>query len=132
MGVALKDGSKEDSMRFLMRLLINAAALWVAVKIVPGITYTGEWLPFLGVALIFGLVNAFIRPLVKLLTLPIIFLTLGLFALVVNGMMLMLTGWLSNQFALNFQVTGCWTAILGALVVSIVSALLSTFLADAE
>jgi putative membrane protein len=109
-------------MRFLMRLLINAAALWVAVKIVPGITYTGEWLPFLGVALVFGLVNAFIRPIVKLLTLPILFLTLGLFALVVNGMMLMLTSWLSNQLALNFQVTGCWTAILGALVVSIVRA----------
>lgn len=119
-------------MRFLMRLLINAAALWVAVKIVPGITYRGEWVPFLGVALVFGLVNAFIRPIVKLLTLPILFLTLGLFALVVNGMMLMLTSWLSNQLALNFQVRGCWTAILGALVVSIVSALLSTFLADAE
>ena len=119
-------------MRFLMRLLINAAARWVAVKIVPGITYTGEWPPFLGVALIFGLVNAFIRPLVKLLTLPIIFLPLGLFALVVKGMKLMLTSWLSNQLALNFQVNGCWTAVLGALVVSIVSALLSTFLADAD
>jgi putative membrane protein len=119
-------------MRFLLRLLINAVALWVAVKIVPGITYTGELVPFLGVALVFGLVNAFIRPLVKLLTLPIIFLTLGLFALVVNGAMLMLTAWLSDKLAMNFQVSGCWTAILGALVVSIVSALLSTFLVDAE
>ena len=119
-------------MRFVLRLLITAAALWAAVKIVPGISYSGEWLPFLGVALIFGLVNAFIRPLVKLLTLPIIFLTLGLFALVVNGMMLMLTAWLSNKLAMNFQVSGCWTATLGALVVSIVSALLSMFLADAE
>jgi len=119
-------------MRFLLRLVINAAALWVAVKIVPGITYSGEWLPFFGVALVFGLVNAFIRPLVKLFTLPILFLTLGLFALVLNGMMLMLTSWLSNKLAMNFQVTGCWTAILGALVVSIVSALLSTFLVDAE
>ncbi len=119
-------------MRFLLRLLINAVALWVAVKIVPGITYSGEWVPFLGVALVFGLVNAFIRPLVKLLTLPIIFLTLGLFALVVNGMMLLLTSYLSNKLAMNFQVDGCWTSILGALVVSIVSALLSTFLADAE
>ncbi len=119
-------------MRFLLRLLVNAAALWVAVRIVPGITYSGDWAPFFGVALVFGLINAFIRPLVKLLTLPIIFLTLGLFALVVNGMMLMLTSWLSNKLAMNFQVSGCWTAILGALVVSIVSALLSTFLADAE
>ena len=119
-------------MRFLLRLLINAVALWVAVKIVPGISYTGDWLPFLAVALIFGIVNAFIRPIVKLFTLPIIFLTLGLFALVVNGAMLMLTAWLSDKLAMNFQVSGCWTAILGALVVSIVSALLSTFLVDAE
>ena len=119
-------------MRFLLRLLINAAALWVAVKIVPGITYAGDWLPFLGVALIFGLVNAFIRPIVKLFTLPIIFLTLGLFALVVNGLMLWLTSWLSTGLGLQFHVDGCWSAILGALVVSIVSALLSMILADAD
>jgi len=119
-------------MRFLLRLLINAAALWVAVKIAPGITYTGGWEPFLGVALVFGLVNATIRPVVKLLTLPIIFLTLGLFALVVNGMMLLLTSRLSEALGLHFHVVGCWTAILGALVVSIVSALLSTFLADPD
>ena len=119
-------------MRFLLRLVINAAALWVAVQIVPGITYGGDWVPFIGVALVFGVVNAFIRPIVKLLTLPIIFLTLGLFALVVNGMMLSLTSYLSGGLGMRFHVEGCWTAILGALVVSIVSALLSTFLADAE
>jgi putative membrane protein len=131
-GVSLGGAKKEVSMRFLLRLLINAAALWVAVQIVPGITYSGDWAPFFGVALVFGLVNAFIRPLVKLLTLPIIFLTLGLFALVVNGMMLWLTGYLSSGLGMHFQVDGCWTAVLGALVVSIVSALLSTFLVDAE
>ena len=119
-------------MRFLLRLLINAAALWVAVQIVPGISYTGNWLPFLGVALIFGIVNAFIRPIVKLFTLPIIFLTLGLFALVVNGLMLWLTSKLSAGFGLHFEVVGCWSAILGALVVSLVSALLSMLLADAD
>ena len=119
-------------MRFLLRLLINAAALWVAVKIVPGITYAGAWLPFLGVALIFGLVNAFIRPIVKLFTLPIIFLTLGLFALVVNGLMLWLTSWLSTSFGLQFHVEGCWSAILGALVVSIVSTLLSMLLPERD
>lgn len=119
-------------MRFLLRLLINAAALWVAVKLVPGISYTGNWLPFLGVALIFGVVNAFIRPIVKLFTLPIIFLTLGLFALVVNGMMLMLTSWLAGGMGLQFHVDGCWPAILGAIVVSIVSALLSMLLAEPD
>jgi putative membrane protein len=119
-------------MRFLLRLLINAAALWVAVKIVPGITYAGDWVPFLAVALIFGIVNAFIRPIVKLFTLPIIFLTLGLFALVVNGLMLWLTSWLSTRFGLQFHVEGCWSAILGALVVSIVSTLLSMLLPEPD
>ncbi|HTR03404.1 MAG TPA: phage holin family protein [Thermoanaerobaculia bacterium] len=120
-------------MRFLMRLLINAAALWVALKIIPGITYSSDdWVPFFGVALIFGVVNAFIRPIVKLLSLPLIILTLGLFALVVNGLMLLLTSSLSGALGLHFHVEGCWTAILGALVVSIVSALLSTFLAEPD
>ncbi|HKD18610.1 MAG TPA: phage holin family protein [Thermoanaerobaculia bacterium] len=120
-------------MRFLLRLLINAAALWVAVQLVHGITYSSnDWLPFFAVALIFGIVNAFIRPVVKLLSLPVIILTLGLFALVVNGLMLYLTSALSGALGLHFHVEGCWTAILGALVVSIVSALLSMFLADPD
>ena len=120
-------------MKFLVRLLINAAALWVALKVIPGITYASDdWIPFFVVALIFGVVNAFIRPVVKLLSLPLIILTLGLFALVVNGLMLLLTSSLSGALGLHFHVEGCWTAILGALVVSIVSALLSTFLAEAD
>ena len=117
-------------MRFLIRLLINAAALWVAVKIVPGIDYSGEALPFLAVALVFGLLNAFLRPLLKLLTLPILFLTLGLFAIVLNGLMLWLTARLSTALGLPFHVDGCLPAILGAIVVSIVSALLSMFVAE--
>ena len=119
-------------MRFLVRLLINAVALWVAVKLVPGITYSGDVLPLLGVALVFGVVNAFLRPILKLLTLPLIFLTLGLFALVVNGLMLSLTSYFAGALGLPFHVEGCWTAIFGALVVSIVSAALSVFLAEVE
>jgi len=119
-------------MRFVVRWLINAAALWVALRLVPGITYSSaDWGPFLGVALIFGLVNAFIRPVVKLLSLPLILLTLGLFAFVVNGLMLLLTSAIAGALGLHFHVDGCLSAILGALVVSIVSALLSTFLAEA-
>ena len=119
-------------MRFLLRLLINAAALWVAVRLVPGIHFEGGWEPFLAVSLVFGLLNAVIRPVLKLLTLPIIFLTLGLFALVINGFMLWLTGALSTALGLQFHVDGCGPAILGALVVSLVSALLSTFLAETD
>lgn len=119
-------------MRFLARLLITAAALWVAVQIVPGVNYAGGFLPFLGVALVFGVLNAFLRPLLKLLTLPLIFLTLGLFALVINGLMLWLTSALSEPLGLGFHVSGFWAAFFGALVVSIVSALLSVLLADAD
>ncbi len=112
-------------MSFLTRLLINAAALWVATRVVPGVTFRGSWLPFLGVALVFGVVNTFIRPVLKILTFPIIILTLGIFALVVNGLMLMLTSSLSAALGLGFHVRGFWPAFWGALVVSIVSTLLS-------
>src|SRR5579862_6085662 len=107
-------------MRFLVRLLINAAALWVATIVVPGVTYSGGWLPLLGVALVFGVINALIRPIAKLLTFPIVFLTLGLFVLVINGFMLWLTSALSEALALNFHVRGFWAAFWGALVVSVV------------
>ena len=115
---------------FLVRLLVNAAALWVATRLVPGVTYSGEVLPFLGVALVFGIVNSFIRPVAKLLTLPLIILTLGIFALVVNGLMLWLTSSLSESLGLGFHVSGFWAALFGSLVVSIVSTLLWTFVRD--
>ena len=115
---------------FLVRLLVNAAALWVATRIVPGVTYSGELLPFLGVALVFGIVNAFIRPVAKLLTLPLIIVTLGIFALVVNGLMLWLTSSLSESLGLGFRVSGFWAAFFGSLVVSIVSTLLWMFVRD--
>ena len=112
-------------MPFVIRLLVNAAALWVATEVVPGVSYNGGIAPFLGVALIFGLVNATLGPITKVLTCPLILLTLGLFALVVNGLMLWLTSSLSQSFGWGFQVSGFWPAFFGGLVVSIVSALLS-------
>jgi putative membrane protein len=112
-------------MHFLVRLLVNAAALWVATQIVPGVTYAGGVWPFLGVAFVFGLVNATIGPVTKVLTCPLILLTLGLFALVINGLMLWLTSRLSESFGWGFHVTGFWPAFFGGLVVSIVSALLT-------
>lgn len=117
-------------MRFFVRLLINAAALYVATRIVPGVTYGGGWVPFLGVALVFGVVNAYIRPVLKVLTFPVIFVTLGLFALVINGLMLWLTSALSGALDLGFHVRGFWAAFWGALVVSIVSTLLSLMVVD--
>ena len=119
-------------MPFLIRLLVNAAALWVATAIVPGVSYSGGPLPLLGVALVFGVVNAVIRPVAKILTFPIIILTLGIFALVINGLMLMLTSALSSALGLGFHVRGFWAAFWGALVVSLVSTILSLFIRDSR
>jgi putative membrane protein len=119
-------------MAFVVRLLVNAAALWVATRLVGGVTFDGSWPPLFGVALVFGVVNAFIRPIAKFLTFPIILITLGLFTLVVNGLMLWLTSSLSGVLGLGFHVSGFWAAFWGALVVSIVSALLSMLVADSS
>jgi putative membrane protein len=94
------------------------------------VTYTGGWMPILGVALVFGVVNAFIRPIAKILTFPIVILTLGLFLLVINGFMLWLTSALSDALNLGFHVEGFGAAFLGALVVSIVSGVLSLMTAE--
>ena len=115
---------------FLVRLLVNAAALWVATRLVSGVSYDGGVLPFLGVALIFGIINATLRPLTKILTFPLIIVTLGIFALVVNGLMLWLTSALSSALGLGFHVDGFWPAFFGALVVSVVSLILSFAVTD--
>jgi putative membrane protein len=120
----------DTSAPFVVRWLVNAAALWVATRLVSGVTFDGGWLPFLGVALVFGAVNAFIRPVLQILTFPIILLTLGIFALVVNGLMLMLTSSLSSALGLGFHVRGFGPAFWGALVVSIVSTVLSMMVAE--
>ena|SRR5436190_2592167 len=112
-------------MRFLIRVLTNAAALWVATRLVPGVMFSGGWVPFLAVSLVLAVINATLRPLVKLLTCPLILLTLGLFALVVNGLMLWLTSSVSQSLGLGFHVTGFWAAFFGGLVISIVSTLVS-------
>ena len=108
----------------MIRFLATAAALWVAARIVPGISHTGTWLSLLGVAAVFGVINSVIAPVAKLLSLPFIVLTLGLFALVVNALMLGLTSWVAGELNLGFHVNGFWPALLGSLVISITSALL--------
>jgi putative membrane protein len=106
---------------FIVRLAVNAAALWVATRVVPGVTYAGGWLHFLGVALIFGVLNTFVGFAAKLLTFPLILITLGVFILVINGLMLWLTSVVSEALGLGFRVEGFWPAFFGALVVSVVS-----------
>lgn len=114
-------------MRILLRLLINAAALWAATRLVEGISFDGDWRFLFAVALVFGVLNAVVRPILTLLTFPFVILTLGLFIFVLNACMLWLTGVISDAAGLGFHVNGFRAAFLGALVVSIVSFLLSMF-----
>jgi putative membrane protein len=110
----------------LIQVLVNAAALWVAVQIVPGLEWSGnEWWKFLLVAVAFSLINSYIKPILRILTFPISILTLGLFLLVINALLLMLTGAISDQLNLGFTVADFWAALLGSIVISIVGWVLS-------
>jgi putative membrane protein len=114
-------------MQIIWRLLINAAALWAATRITPGISFDGDWRTLLVVALVFGVLNVSVRPLLWFMTLPLLIVTLGLFTFVVNAVMLWLTGVVSEWLGLGFHVEGFGAAFLGALVVSVVSFMLSLF-----
>jgi len=116
--------------RFLVRLGINAIAIWVAVQIVPGLEYGGDGTSFLILALIFGLVNALVRPLIVLLTCPLIVLTLGLFVLIINTAMLSFTIWLSGIWELGLTSENFWATFLGALIISIVSGIINLVVKD--
>ena len=113
----------------VLQILVNAAALYVAVLIVPGLNLdqSGDdwWWKFLLVAVVFSLVNSYIRPVLRILTFPISMVTLGLFLLVINALMLMLTGAISAELNLGLTVDDFWAALLGSIVISIVGAILS-------
>ena len=112
----------------VLHWLLNAAALWVAAWLLPGLDFQGTLLQLLMVAAVFGIVNSLLRPILTVLTCPLIVVTLGLFTLVINALMLLLTGWLSVRWDLGFTVTGFWAAFLGGLVVGLVSVVLSLLL----
>ena len=114
-------------MAILIRLCINAAALWAAVRLVPGVSFTGDWRLLLVVALIFGVLNTLVKPVLWILTLPFLVVTLGLFTFVLNAFLLWLTSAVSGALGLGFHVDGFGAAFVGALVVSAVSILLSMF-----
>lgn len=116
--------------KFFIRWGINAVALYVAVLIVPGIEFRGDWTGILWLALIIGLLNALVRPLLKFLTCPLIILTLGLFTIVINTAMLLLTSKIGQALNIGLSVDGFWTAVLGSLVISIVSVIMSVIFRD--
>ena len=113
-------------MRLIVKLLINAAALWAAGELISGIDLEGSFWTILLVALVFGLVNTFIKPVLKALSFPVIILSLGLFTLVINAAMLGLTAAVTEALS----IADVWSALLGAIVISIVSAVLNTFVSN--
>lgn len=116
--------------KFILRWAINAVGLYAAVWVVPGIEYLGDWTGILWLALIIGLLNALVRPLLKFLTCPLIVLTLGLFTIVINTGMLLLTRTIGQSFGIGLSVDGFWSALLGSLVMSVVSIVMSVIFRD--
>ncbi|GHD85103.1 phage holin family protein [Streptomyces naganishii] len=122
---------------FVVKTIANAGALAVAVWLLDKITLTGDSTAkeagtLIVVALVFGLVNFLVKPIVKVLTFPLFILTLGLITLVVNALMLLLTSWVCGKLHLSFHVEGFWTAVLGGLIISVVSWALHMILPDED
>jgi putative membrane protein len=116
--------------RFFLRLAVSALALYAAVRLVPGIVFQGGPLALLGVALVFGVLNAIVRPVLLLLSCPMLILTLGLFTFVLNAVVLWMTAAFSSMLGIRFEAPLFVPAFLGALVVSIVSTVLSLILPE--
>ncbi len=117
--------------KLIIRIIINMIALWVAAYFVAGVSLTDDLVQWIIIATVFGLVNAFIKPIIKLLTLPINLATLGLFAFVINAFLLLLTSWIVT--GLSFQggfIRQFTTALLASIVISIVSTILNWLLTD--
>ena len=133
--MALDGPGKIGAVSFLIRVVVNALALAVATWLLADIRITGgtqgkQILTLLLVGAIFGLVNAVVRPIVMLLSLPFIILTLGLLIFVINALMLMFTSWLSEQLGLGWHVEGFFTALVGALIITVVTWVLELVLPD--
>ena len=120
--------------KFILRWAINAVALYVAITLLDGaITLDNPgWQTYVWLGLIFGLINALLRPVITFLTCPLILLTLGLFTLVINTGMFYLAGYVGRFFGIGFEVNSLWSAFLASLIVSLVSIALSMFLRDDE
>jgi putative membrane protein len=112
--------------RFVGHMVIDGFALWVAAQVVSGVHFDGNLVALAVLALIFGLLNTFIKPLVLLLTLPLTVITLGLFALVINALFLLL----ASAFSGSYSVDGFWPALVASVVISIISTVLNWFLPD--
>ena len=117
--------------KLILRWAINTVALYAAIAIVPGLQpQNPNWLSYIWLALIFGLINALVRPILKLLTCPLILLTLGLFTLVINTGLFYFTSYIGSQFGVGFTIENFWAAFFGAVIVSLVSIVLTTLVRE--
>jgi putative membrane protein len=107
-------------MKTLIKLAVYAGALWLAVQLVDGLDFNGTWLALAGIAVVFAVINAILKPIVTVLSLPLIIVTLGIFVLVVNAIMLAVTIWVSGTLDLGLTSEGFGATFLGALVISVV------------
>jgi putative membrane protein len=121
-----------DWRRIILRWLISSLAIFAAVELIPGITFSGPGWQIGIVAMVFGLLNVLLRPLLLLLTCPLVILTLGLFTTVINAILLGLTSALADQLNINFQIATFWDAFWGGLVISIINAVLSALAGDTQ
>jgi putative membrane protein len=124
-------------MKFVMWVVVNALAIAIATWLLDGITLTGNdvsdrVLTLVVVALIFGVINAVVGPIIKTLSLPFIIITLGLLLLVINAFLLLVSGWIAREIGFNFRVDGFWTAVWGALIVTVASWILQLVLPDGD
>jgi putative membrane protein len=123
--------------KILLKIVVTAIALWVATALLDGIALTTDTTAkrvgtLLAVAVIVGVINAFLKPIIKVLGCAFYVLTLGLFALVVNALLLLLAGWVADQLNLPFEVSGFWSAFWGAIIIGVVSWLLNMFIPDGD
>ena len=116
--------------KFLLRWGINTIALFIAVQLLPGLEHRGSGVALLGVALIFGLVNATFKPVLIVLSCPLVVLTFGFFLLVINGLLLLITARLSDWLNLGFSVSGLWWGVAGSIVISLVGLIFDAFLVE--
>jgi putative membrane protein len=123
-------------MAFVIRVLINAVAIWFTTLIVPGLAIVGaettaqKWLILIGIALVFGIVNAILKPIIHIIAFPLYVLTLGLLTLVVNAALLELTAWITQHTSWHLTIDNFGTAIIAALIISVVSFVLSLVIPD--
>ena len=128
--------ARSVAMGIIIRLVITAVSLWISTLLIDGIELTTDSLPgragtLLAVAVIFGVVNAVLRPIIKTIGCGLYVLTLGLIALVINGLLFLLVSWLAGRFDLPFHVDGFWpSAVLGALIVGVISWVLNMLVPD--